>query len=183
MRHSYSSLLLLAVFLICLTAACSSGPSQMFNLAQKAKAGATEVQADQFATDLWVSAEKAWEEGNASLAAGRTGEADKLFLKAKTDYIRARDSARSKRENLINLINGGLVTIGLRLKSDLVDNPAARNVSPARKKEFDAAVKGIEDSSGKITAMVNGGQILEAKVLADKTMRSIFEIQQEFLKK
>jgi hypothetical protein len=155
----------------------------MNTLAQKARAEAAEVQADQFAADLWNSAEKAWQDGNARLEAKKMGEADKLFLKAKSDYIKARDSARSTRDNIIKQINSMLVTVGIQLKTRLVDSPAARNLSPARKKQFDAAVKDIEDSSGKITAQVNGGQILEAKVLVDKTVRAIWEIEQEYLKK
>ena len=183
MKYLHLSLLLLTVFVICFVAACSSGPSQMFTLAQKARAEATEVQADQFATDLWVAAEQAWQEGNANLEAKKRGEADKHFLKAKTEFVKARDSAKSKRDNLISQINSMLGTVNIRLKTDLTENPAAKNLSAARKKEFDEEVKKIEDASASIAKQVEGGQIVEAKVLVDKTIRAIYEVQQEYLKK
>jgi hypothetical protein len=183
MKYSYLSLVVLAVLLTCFLSACSSGPSTMNQLAQKAKNEATEVQAETFAQELWISAEKAWQDGNARLEAKKPGEADKFFLKAKTDYVKARDSAKSKRDFEIRQINDALTWMSIHLKSDLLENPAAKNLSPARKKDFDAIVKEIEDTSGKITEQVKAGQIMEAKLLAQKTQRAIYDVQQEYLKK
>jgi hypothetical protein len=168
MKYSHVLLKFVALSIALFLIGCSSGPSQMFLLAQKARTEAAAENADQFASDLWISAEKYWQEGNAKLEAKKYGEADKIFLRAKTDFVKARDSARSKREELVKGINASLKYVEIHLKS---------------KKEFDAKLKEIEDNRSKVAVHVKNGQFNEADQLARITMRTVYEVQQEYLKK
>ncbi|MBZ5497098.1 MAG: DUF4398 domain-containing protein [Acidobacteriia bacterium] len=183
MKHSHVFLLSMIVPLAFFVFGCSGQPSQMFLLTQDARNQATAEHADQFAPDFWNPAEQAWQEANRKIDAKSYGEADRLLLKAKTNFVKARDVAKSKREVAVNYINSMKETITIRLKSDLKDNPAAGKLSPARKKEFDAAIKQIEDSVAKVTEQVQNGQYAEAKYLVDKTVREVWDTQQEFFKK
>jgi membrane-bound lytic murein transglycosylase len=182
MKQSHLNLLM-PVFVIFLLAGCSSQPSQMFLLAQQAKAEAANEHAEQFATEQWIAAEKAWQEASVKLEAKSYGEADKLLLRAKTNYVKARDAAKSKREDLLKTINSYQITMEKRLKTDLLESPASAQLPAARKKEFDAAVKEIQDSKAKIANHIQNGQLVEAQLLTERTLRAIWEVQQEYLKK
>jgi hypothetical protein len=172
---------LMATVLICL--ACSGVPTESIQRTDKAKADAAAERAEMFAPDYWAAAEEALRDANAKIAAKSYGEAGALLLKAKTNYDRARELAKSKREAAIKMITERQTTINIRMKSDLKDNPAASKLAPARKKEFDAEVQSIEDSVLKVTEQLKNGQYSEADLLSQQTLRKIFETQQEFLKK
>jgi outer membrane murein-binding lipoprotein Lpp len=172
-----------AVSLALLLAGCSSGPSQMFQLTQKARTEATNEHADQYAADYWREAEKSWQEANAKLEVKSYGEADNLLLRAKANYVKARDLAKNRREELVKKIRNTQITIEKRLKSDLLDNPASAKLPVARKKEFEASVKEIQDNQAKIETQIQNDQLAEAEFLANKTLRAIYEAQQEYLKK
>jgi hypothetical protein len=183
MNHSRLFVFVLMMILALFFSACSGRPTDSIQRTEKAKADAAAEHADQFAPDYWSAAEKAMQEANAKLDAKSYGEAGNLLLRARTNYNKARELAQSKREKLIKDVNGVLVTVGIRLKSDLLDNPAAGRLPAARKKEFDARVRQIQDSAATVSEHLKNARYSEAEYLAGKTQREIFEVQQEFLKK
>ena len=183
MKHSRVFSLVMMITLALFFSACSGRPTDSIQRTEKARAEAVAEHADLFAVDYWSAAEKAMQEANTKLDAKSYGEAGNLLLRARTNYTKAKDLAQSKRENLIKTITGTQVTIGKRLKTDLVDSPVAAKLPPARKKEFDTRVKQIEDGVDQVTEHLNNGKYTEAELLAGKTLREVFEVQQEFLKK
>jgi len=183
MKYSDIFLLSMVISLVFLFSACSGVPTDSIKRTEQAKAEAIAEHADLFAQESWGAAEKAMQEAHAKLDERSYGEAENLLLKAKTNYVRARDVAKDKREAAIKTITNLQGTIIIRLKSDLKDNPGVSKLSPARKKEFDADVKQIEDNISKITTQLKNEQYAEAEYLTQKTMRDVFEKQQEYFKK
>ncbi len=183
MKYSHIFLLAMVISLVFLFSACSGVPTDSIKRTEQAKAEAIAEHADLFARESWSAAEKAMQEAHAKLDEKSYGEAEKVLLKAKTYYVRARDVAKDMRQAAIKTITGYQVTINIRLKSDLMDNPGVSKLSPARKKEFDADVKQIEDNVAKVTALLKNEQYAEAEYLAQKTQRDVFEKQQEYFKK
>jgi hypothetical protein len=183
MKYSNTLFLLMALSLACFLAACSGVPTDSIKRTEQAKAEAVAEHADLFAQQSWSAAEKAMQEAKAKLDAKSYGEAGNLLLKARTNYVKARDVAKDRRQAAIKTITGYQTTINIRLKSDLRDNPGVSRLSPARKKEFDADVKQIEDNVAKVTDLLKNEKYAEAEYLAQKTQRDVFEKQQEYLKK
>lgn len=176
-------LLTAIITLALLFSACSGRPTDSIQRTEQAKAAAMAERADLFAPDYWSEAEKAMQEANARLDEKSYGDAGNLLLKARTNYNKAKELAQSKRENLVKIVEGTQVTIQKRLKMDLVDNPAAAKLPPARKKELDAKVKEISDNVALVSEQLKNGKYTDAEYLASKTLREVFEVQQEFLKK
>jgi hypothetical protein len=183
MKHLRIIFPVMMITLALFFAACSGRPTDSIQRTEQAKAEAVAEHAELFAPDYWSAAEKAMQEANAKLDEKSYGDAGNLLLKARTNYNKAKELAQSKREEKIRIINGLQVTTGKRLKTDLVDNPLAAKLPPARKKEFDARVKQIEDSVAQVNEHLKNGKYTEAEYLAAKTLREVFEVQQEFLKK
>lgn len=183
MKHSRIFVPVMTISLALFFSACSGKPTDSIQRTEQARTEAVAEHAELFAPDYWSTAEKAMQEANAKLNEKSYGDAGNLLLRAKTNYTKARDLAKSKRENLIKTIEGIQVTIGIRLKQDLLDNPLASKLPPARKKDFDARVKQIEDSKALVSEHLKNGKYTEAELLAGKTLREVFEVQQEFLKK
>lgn len=162
---------------------CSTAPTTMVKKTEQARAEAVAEHADQFALDFWSAAEKAWQDAKEKIDARSYGEADRLLLKAKTNYEKAQSLARSRRETAIKEISDLQGTVNIRLKRDLTDNPAVKNLSAARKKDFDAAVSQIQESIAKVDTQLQNAQFAEAKLSIGKALRDIYEVQQEYLKK
>ncbi len=183
MNHSRTLAAMVVMALALAFSACSGRPTDSIQRTEQARTAALAERADLFAPDYWSTAEKTMQEANAKLDAKSWGDAGNLLLKARTNYTKARDLAQSKRENLVKTINFTLGTIDKRKKSDLLDDPAAAKLPPARKKEFDARIKGIDDSVALVNEHLKNGKYTEAEYLANMTLREVFEVQQEFLKK
>jgi hypothetical protein len=183
MKHSRVFLPATMAILVLFFSACSGRPTDSIQRTEQAKAAAAAERADLFAPDYWSTAEKAMLEANVKLDEKDYGEAGNLLLRARTNYNKAKELAQSKRENLIKIVSGQRVTIGKRVQMDLVDNPAAAKLPPARKKELDARVKQIQDNSVLVGEHLKNGKYADAELLASKTLREVFEVQQEFLKK
>jgi hypothetical protein len=183
MKYSRIFCLLTVLTLAFYIYGCSMRPTESIQRTEQTKKEAAAEHAEQFALDFWNAGEKAWQEASAMLDAQKYREADQLLLKAKTNYTKARDLAKSKREEAIRIIKSMQVTASLRLKSDLMENPAASKLSPARKKELDAEIKRIQDNIAKVDTLLQNAQYSEADTLARKSARDVYEIQQEYLKK
>lgn len=183
MKYSHVLLFLMVGSLAFFISGCSGRPTDSIQKTEQARTEAAAEHADQFAPDFWSAGEKSWQEANAKLDSKSYGEAGNLLLKAKTNYIKARDSARSKREAAIKEIADLQGTVAIRLKRDLTDNPAANQLSAARKKEYEAAIKQIEDGVAKAAVQLKEARYTDAKYLLGKALRDVYETQQEYLKK
>ena len=154
MKHLHV-LAIVTITLALFFSACSGRPTDSIQRTEQERKAALAERADLFAPDYWNTAEKTMQEANTKLDAKDYGEAGNLLLRAKTSYTKAKELAQSKRENLIKTVNGISVTIGIRLKQDLLDNPLAAKLPPARKKEFDAKVKQVEDNKEDVDQQID----------------------------
>ncbi|MBP1596261.1 MAG: hypothetical protein H6Q05_1638 [Acidobacteria bacterium] len=183
MKCSYLVRLMIVLSLALFMSACASRPTEMIDLTEKARQEATDEHADQFAMEEWSAAEKDWQDASAKLDAEEWGDAYPLLLRAKGHYNRARDLAKGKREAAIKKIDGILQPLKLRLQRDLKDDPAIKRLTGARKADFDAQVKQIEDNILQIGEQLKNAEYSDAENLAGRTLRQVHEVQQEFLKK
>jgi len=154
----------------------------MIQKAEQARTEAAAEYAEQFAPDDWIAAEKAWQDAAAMLDAKRNSEAYTLLLKAKTRYEKAESLAQNKREATVREITNNQETATIRLK-ELTDHPDVKKLSAARRKDFDNAVKQLGDNIAQVTVQMQNGQYNEARLLIGRTLREIWENQQEFFKK
>ena len=175
--------LMIVLSLALFMTACSGKPTEMIDLTEKARQAATDEHADQFATEEWSAAERDWQEASAQLDAGKWGDAYKLLLMAKGHYNKARDLAKGEREEMIKKINDAQQGAKIRCQQQLKDDPAVKRLTGSRKKEFDDQVKQIDDNIAMIDEQLKNAQYAEAKALADKTFRQVWEVQQKYLKK
>lgn len=182
MRYTRVISLFVVLSLSLYVSACSSRPTQMINLTEQARQDAATEHADQFAVDYWTAAEKARQEASGKLDAQQWAEAETLLLKAKTNYIKARDMAKDQRAAAITQITQAQQTATLRLKA-LKEDPGVSKLSATRRKEFDAEVKKFEDNIAKAAEQFKNAQYSESNNLFQSTTRSIWETQQEYLKK
>lgn len=182
MSYTRVYIILLVLPLVLCVAACSGKPVQMIQLTEQARQEATAVNADQFATEYWSAAEKAWQEASSSLDAQKWAVAETQLLKAKSNYIKARDMAKDMRAQAVEQIKSSQYRAANRLKT-LKEDPAVSKLSPARKKELDVKVKQFDDDLAKAASQLQNGQYNDAKNLVLSADRAIWEAQQEFLKK
>jgi len=161
---------------------CSTRPTEMIQKTEQARAEAMAEYADQFAPEDWGAAENAWQDASVKLAANSNSEAYTLLLKAKTRYEKARSLAQNKREAAVRAITNNQGTATIRLK-ELTENPGVSKLSAARKKEFDNAVKRLGDNIAQVSTQMKNGQYNDANMLIGRTLREIWESQQEFFKK
>ncbi len=182
MKNSRIFCILIILSLALFLSACSTRPTAMIQQAEEARTEAAAEHAELFAPDDWSTAESDWKAASEKLDAGSYGEANTLLLKAKTRYDKAKSLAKGKREVAEKEIAGAQTTANIRLKKDLMENPAVQRLSAARKSALDGIVKEIEDSINKVTALVQNGQYEEARLLIGNTQRRIWEVQQEYLK-
>jgi hypothetical protein len=161
---------------------CSGRPTDMIQKTEQARAEAMSEYAEQFAPDDWIVAEKAWQDASAKLAANSNSEAYTLLLKAKTRYDKAHSLAKGRRENAVRDITANQGTARIRLK-ELTDHPDVKKLSAARMKEFDNVVKRLGDNINQATTQMENGQYRDAELLVGRTLREIWENQQEFFKK
>lgn len=182
MKHAYLFLLLMVLCVAFYMSGCATRPTEMIQLTEQARMEANNEHADQFAMEDWSAAEKAWQDASAKLDAKSYTDAYNLLLKAKTKYIQAREIAKSRRTAAITQITQMQQTASLRLKA-LKEDPGVAKLSPARRKELDAAVKEFEDSIAKVGTELQNAQYTDALNLAQRTTRDIWEAQQQYFKK
>ena len=183
MKCSYIVRLMIVLSLALFVSACSSRPTEMIDLTEKARQEATDEHADQFAMEEWSAAEQDWRQASAMLDEEKWGDAYKLLLSAKSHYNRARDIAKGLREVEIRDITGLQGAAKIRLQQQLIDDPAVKRLTGTRKKDFDDQVKLIQESIATIDSQLKNAQYSEAKILAGRTLRQIYDVQQEYLKK
>jgi hypothetical protein len=182
MKFARAFRFLMVLSLVFYVYGCSGRPTDMIQKAEQAKAKAMAEYAEQFAPDDWSAAEKAWQDASAKLDANSNSEAYTLLLKAQKLYEKANSLAQNKREAAVKAITNNQGTAKIRLK-ELADHPDVKKLSAARKMEFDSAVKRLGDNIDQVNTQMQNGRYNEASLLIGRTLREIWESQQEFFKK
>jgi hypothetical protein len=182
MKFARAFRFLMVLSLVFYVYGCSGRPTDMIQKAEQARAKAMAEYAEQFAPDDWSAAEKAWQDASAKLDANSNSEAYTLLLKAQKLYEKANSLAQNKREAAVKAITNNQGTAKIRLK-ELADHPDVKKLSAARKMEFDSAVKRLGDNIDQVNTQMQNGRYNEASLLIGRTLREIWESQQEFFKK
>lgn len=178
MNNRKAMFLMLAVSVL-LYAGCASKPDELIQQTEKTRQEAKDTFADQFALDDWNAGEKAWGQAEDALQKEDYGQASTFLLRAKDRYMRARQLALGKKEEMTKRIEGGKNAAGIRLKN-LAESIA--KAPAAKKKDIDASVQEIEASLAKIDEQVKEGLFSDAEVLAQRALRSVWELEQQFKK-
>ncbi len=175
----YSRLVILPVLLMMLCYyGCSSKPTEQLERTEKAMQQAKAEFADQFATEDWSNAQKAYTEAQANVEKGKYGDANILLLKAKTRFEKARDLAKGKKEETIREIKGTQKTAQMRCE-ELRKAVADKKLTGAKKQEFEDICKEVEEKLARVTSQLDNGQFQDAKYLAGTTLRQVWEAQQD----
>jgi hypothetical protein len=159
---------------------CASKPDEQLGLAQKAMDQAKEQRAAELAPSEWRDAEDAWQKAQALLSSENYGEAGTLLLQAKSRYERARDIAKSKRDELRKEVQGMESTIDLRYKS-LKDNMSRATLAPARKQSLTDSCADIDKNIDKLKAEMEQGDYSRARETAQATLRQVYEAEKALL--
>ncbi len=182
MRYTRVFVILTGLLLILSLAGCSGRPTEIIQATEQARQDAVNAHADQFATDYWSQGEKSWQDASALLEAQKWGEAQTALLKAKSNYIKARDMARQNGQIVIDGIKTDQTRVTKKL-AELKSDPGVSKLSATRRKEFDAAVKQYEDELAKAGDQLKNANFTEAGTQFKRTERAIWETQQDYLKK
>jgi Domain of unknown function (DUF4398) len=159
---------------------CSSRPDEQLALAQKAMDQAKEQRAAELAPSEWRNAEDAWQKAQALISSQSYGEAQTLLIRAKSRFERARDIAKSKRDDLRKEVQGMENTIDLRYKS-LKDNIIRAKLTPPRKQSLTDSCADIDKNIDKIKAEMEQGEYPRARETAQATLRQVFEAEKALL--
>ena len=178
MNNPKAMFLMLAASLL-FYAGCASRPEELIQQTEKTRQEAKDAFADQFALDDWNAGEKAWGQAEDALQKEDYGQASTFLLRAKDRYMKARQVGLGKKEEMIKRIDGAKSAATIRLKS-LAETIA--KAPAAKKKEIEASVQGIEANLAKIDAQVKEGLFSDAEVLAQRALRSVWELEQQFKK-
>lgn len=181
MKYSYLVLISLSLLLFVTFSGCSSKPVEQIELAQKAMDEAKEQHAEEFAQADWKNAQQAWEDAQTLIAKQKYADAGTLLLRAKSRFEKARDIARSKREDLRREIDGMQKTIETRYGS-LKTAMAAAKLPPTIKKSLDESCGSIDKAIEKLRTELGQGEYSQAKYTAQTTMRQVYEAEKEIEK-
>jgi len=173
------AILLLLSFSFCLFLGCASRPVELIDQTEKARQEATDAHADQFAIEDWSAAEKAWAAAEEALNAEDYGKASNELLRAKGRYAKARDIATGLKERTLMEIEGAKSPARIRLDSL---KEAAAKFSARQKQELEPAIQDIEAKLAKVDEHVKNGEFNDAKFLAQKTLREVWELEQKYKK-
>lgn len=170
---------LIFAFSLLLYAGCATRPTELIQQTERAREEAKEAYADQFALEDWSAAEKAWGQAEDALAKEDYGQASTFLLRAKERYGKARDLASGKKEMALKEIESNKTGASIRLKN-LVESAA--KLPAARRKQLEARAKEIEGKLAQVDEHIKKGEFNDAKVLAARTFREVWELEQEFKK-
>jgi hypothetical protein len=177
--HQLSTLILLSFALLFI--GCASEPTEQIEQTEAARKEAVEQFADRFATSEWSAAEEAWNDAATALEAGDYREARTNLLKAVTNYRKARDIARGQKDKISKEVEGLKIAIEKRTEM-LRESTADMRLSAARKKDLEERFEDFAAKMKEIDEKLEAGAFEEAKTVAGRTMRSVYEAEQEFKK-
>ncbi len=178
MRYARLVLFSLSLSLTLALAGCSSKPTEQLELAQKAMDQAKEQHAEEFAPADWKNAQQAWEDAQSLIAKQKYADAGSLLLRAKSRFEKARDIAKSKRDDLRREIDGMQKTIDTRYGS-LKTGLSAAKLPPSVKKSLDESCGNIDRAIQKLHTELEQGEYSQAKYTAQTTMRQVYEAEKE----
>lgn len=178
MKSTRIMFLILGLSLL-LFAGCASRPTDLIQQTEHVRQEAKETYADQFALEDWSAGEKAWGQAEDALQKEDYGQASTFLLRAKERYTKARDIAVGKKETTLKEIEQNKAGASIRLKSLM---ESAAKLSAAKRKELDAQAKDIQDKLAKVDEHVKKGEFDDAKVLAARTFRDVWELEQQYKK-
>lgn len=175
--HQISTLILLSLALLFI--GCASEPTEQIEQTETARSEAVAQSADQFATDEWSAAEAAWNDAATALENKDYRDARTHLLRAVTNYRKARDIAQGKKEALIKEVEGLKTAIEKRSQM-LQESMSEVRLSASRKKALEERFQDFDAKIKEIDEMIEAGAFEEAKNLAGRTIRSVYEAEQEF---
>ena len=166
----------LLVVLMCY--GCASRPTEQIDRTQKALDQAKEQRAEEFSPNEWKSGMDAWNGAQTALDDKRYGEATTHLLKATGQFVKARDLAKGKREELRKEVQGLQKTIDIRYQGVRASLATAK-LSPKVKKELEDSCKEIDQAIAKMGTQADSGDYTQAKYTAQTTLRKVFEAEKE----
>jgi hypothetical protein len=159
---------------------CSSRPDAQIQRTEAEMNQAKIEHASEFASNEWTAAELARSEAQGMLANKKNREASALLLKAQTLYSKAHELAKGRRAQAIKEITGLHNTIEIRLKQ-LTENVAKNSgkLPAATRNSLDEARQDVSDRVARILPQLNEGQYQEASLLAQTTLRRLWETEKD----
>jgi hypothetical protein len=169
-------------FSLCLSA-CSGRPEQQIARTDQAMQQAKDEYSQEFAPEEWRTAEDAYNAAQKMLDQKKWREANMLLLKSMTGFQQARNLAKGKREEMIRDIQNSQKTVELRCKALREAYQAnLKRIPAAKRKEFEETCNAFEEKLSTISKQLDGGRYQDAKFLAGKTLREVWETRQEMEK-
>jgi hypothetical protein len=181
MQRTHLVLIPLFVVLSLISVGCTSKPDEQLQLAQKAMEQAKEQHAEEFAQTDWKTAQQAWEDAQSLIAKQQYAEAGSLLLRARSRFEKARDIAKSKREDLRREIENNRKTIDARYGS-LKSAISAAKLPSGAKRSLDESCGDIDKEIEKLKAEFDQGEFTQAKYTTQTTLRRVYEAEKEFEK-
>jgi hypothetical protein len=166
-----------------LLAACSGRPEPQISRTEQALQQAKEERAQEFAPQNWGPAEEVYNQAQTMLAQKNWPEATALLLKAQAGFQKARDVAKVKRASFIRDVQSTQGTAEDRCK-ELKEFYKANlsSIPSAKRKELEDTCKGFDEKLAKVTSQLGQGQYHDAKLLAEATLRELWEAQEKLEK-
>jgi len=159
----------LCIFLLLCCYGCASRPDQQIQIATEAMNQAAAEQADQYAPGDWKSAKEAWDQAQTELGKQQYAKAGASFTTAKARFQKARDHAKIERESWQKEVQNLLANINNRYAAF-----KAAKLTPAVRKDFQAACADIDKRMDQIKTLTEAGDYIQAKPLAVQTLQAIF---------
>jgi hypothetical protein len=181
MKYSHQLFPLFLLSFALLFIGCASEPTEQIEQTEAARKEAVEQFADQFATSEWSAAEAAWNDAATALEAEDYRQARTHLLKAVTGYRKARDIAQGKKETLVKEVEG--LKIAIEKRAELLrESTSEMRLSSSQTKDLEERFQDFEAKMVEIDQKLEAGAFEEAKTLAGRTIRSVYEAEQEFKK-
>jgi hypothetical protein len=183
MNRSIPLLVLPVSALALLLAACSGRPEPQISRTEQALQQAKEERAQEFAPKNWGPAEEAYNQAQTMLTQKKWREATTLLLKAQAGFQKARDVAKVKRASFMRDVQSTHGTAEDRCK-ELKEFYKANlsSIPSAKRKELEDTYKGFDEKLAKVTSQLGQGQYRDAKLLAEATLRELWEAQEKLEK-
>jgi hypothetical protein len=172
MTNSFRVSILICVFLMFSCFGCASRPDEQLKAAQDAMNQAIEQYADQYAPGDWKGAKEFWDQAQAQLANQQYAAATESLLRAKARFLKVRDIAKAEREAMQKQVQDIQAHIDSRYSGFKAAMTPAK-LTPAVKKEFQAACTDIDKRIADVNSLVQQGDFIQAKTLGQQALQAI----------
>jgi hypothetical protein len=183
MNRSIPLSILPVLALALLLAACSGRPEPQISRTEQALQQAKEERAQEFAPQNWAPAEEAYNQAQTMLAQKKWREATTFLLKAQAGFQKARDVAKVRRASFIRDVQSTQGTAQDRCKElkEFCEANLSR-IPSAKRKDLEDTFKGFDEKLAQVTSQLGQGQYHDAKLLAEATLRELWEAQEKLEK-